>query len=983
MRITKIFTCCLYLLAVAALMTFSRAGLAKRDAPEQPNANAQDFCALPPHSLPSEIGSDAYQALLSKYVTPPPCINNPNGAECNKCYSNLDAPNCKPCYRKNPGWKADSQIRDTGFFIGDNTLGTHKAVKVYYSPEVWTWLNNGRKEDDIADGAMIVKEMYSAPAPLAGQPAKFRGLAIMVRDKKGSWDGWFWSDGAPCVNDPNNRRACIDYSSYPNAGFGLYCVNCHASAKTDLTFAALRNITGDPLTFNTTMPPNQINVPTSSGRRGMLESRGIAPQMQLTQEKDSGVHSRRARGGSAQQSAKIDAQDDTTESVSAQTPKQLVSQWYDHVTQPPQSKGRQMFLTSTQCIGCHDATQNNDSMPNMIYPQIYNQGSNQTELDLNVSPYGELRSSMMGLSGRDPVFYAQLETEIKLHPEIKDEIVNTCMSCHGVMGKRQIDLDKKGPFRLEYLDLKAPDYSSPPNSYAQYGALARDGVSCAVCHHISAEGLGTPATYTGKFKTGKVDEIFGPFEDVVTVPMKNSLGLTPRRTKEDQIRSSALCGSCHTVILPVLNVGQKYPPNVFDDPKQRTGHEQETYWEWLNSKYQNERPPINPATKQSCQDCHMPAQYPSKTGNRLLFKMASIEEDTFATADFRAPDEDIHLRVRGNDVNNPYSRHTLLGMNVFVLGMFNQFNDSLGISIYDPMAPGSAVPGLFLGMKSALDLARNEAAQIEITSLQRTPKGLNAQVKITNLTGHKFPSGVSFRRAFIEFKVTDANGKVLWVSGRTDAKGVIQGAPDARTGKTKALLTEYFDKESNPKQIYQPHYDTAPGHIIDSQDKVQIYEELVKDSDGNFTTSFLSLADSVKDNRIMPQGWREGGPNWEDTLPHGVDKATNPGYFNESGTSVVAYQVFLPAGTHTGQPLTVTATIYYQTIPPYYQRQRFWFTPEQPFTKSLKYYVDNLIVDQPLCWDTSATAKAKCKLLLPDPPMKDWRLFITSTSKKL
>ncbi|HKR00182.1 MAG TPA: hypothetical protein VJT09_05885 [Pyrinomonadaceae bacterium] len=970
MRIAKIFTCCLYVLALVALLVFNRTGEAKRETLDQPAAAAaQDICTLPPNSLPSQIGTDAFEKLLYNYVTPPPCLSNPNGAECNKCYSDLDAPNCKPCYRKNPGWRSDNQIRDTGPFIADGTYGTHKAVKVFYSPEVWRWLNTGRKEDDLADGAMIIKEMYSAPAPIQGQKAAFRGLAIMVRDKKGAWDGWFWSDGSQK----------IDYTSYPNAGFGLYCVNCHASAKTDLTFSALRNIVGDPIVFNATMLPNQITVKTPPTRRTRLQSTGIAPRMALTPEEDSDVHSKRSLGGVAQQNAKVDMppipHPRGVAPVAAPTPKQMVGQWYDHVTQPPKSKGRQMFLTSTQCIGCHDATQNNDSMPNMIYPQLYNQGDNQTELDLNVSPYGELRASMMGLSGRDPVFYAQLETEVKLHPEIKEEIINTCLSCHGVMGKRQIDLDRKGPFKLEYLDRKGTE------PFAEYGALARDGVSCTVCHHISAEGLGTPVTYTGKFKTGKVDEIFGPFEDVVTVPMDNSLGLMPKKTKEDQIRSGALCGSCHTVILPVLNVGQKYPPNVFDDPKQRTGHEQETYWEWLNSKYQNERPPINPATKQSCQDCHMPAQYPSKTGNRLLFKMASIEEDTFPTADFRAPDEDIHLIVRGRDTTNPYSRHTLLGMNLFVMNMFTQFSDTLGISIYDPMTPSSAVPGMFLGMKSSLDLAQNEAAQIEISSLQRTPRGLNAQVKVTNLTGHKFPSGVSFRRAFIEFRVTDASGRTVWVSGATDGKGVIV-APDPRTGRNEPLLTEYFDKQSNPRQVYQPHYDASPQGSISRQDQVQIYEELVKDTDGYFTTSFLSLADSVKDNRMMPQGWREGGPNWEDTLPHGVEKATNPGYFNESGTSLVGYQVTLPAAIARG-PLTVTATIYYQTIPPYYQRQRFGFTPDQPFTRSLMYYVEKLNVNDPVCWDDSESAKAKCKLLLPEPMIKDWKLRITGTSKKL
>ncbi|HUQ31416.1 MAG TPA: hypothetical protein VM095_04815 [Pyrinomonadaceae bacterium] len=956
MRLTKVLACCLYLMAVVSLLIFNRAGLAERNtARTLTSGNAsvpQDPCAWPMPFLPSsKQGIDAFEKVLSAFVN-------------------------KGCYKTNAGWRADNQIRDTGLFAPGQPpfvdgqankgrpFGTHNAVRVYYSPEIVKWLSSGRKEDDIADGAIIIKEMY--PMPAGGQTEAFPppgGWAIMVRDKKGAWDGWFWSDGSPT----------IDYSSYQNAGYGLYCINCHASAKTDLTFSALRNITGSPLIFNPTMQPNQISAAASPRRTLSQTPRvGIPAAQQLSPEEDLAVHTKRDLFVGAQEKSEgfhqIHGGDKSAAATTAFTPKQLVGQWYDNVTQSPPSKDHRMFLTSNQCIGCHDSTQNNAGQPNMVYPQIYNPGPNQTELDLNNSPYGEWRASMMGLSGRDPVFYSQLETEINLHPELKEQTVNTCLSCHGVMGKRQIDLDKKGPFRLEYLDLKYPQ------PYSEYGALARDGVSCTVCHHISAEDLGKPSTFTGKFKLGKADEIFGPFEDVTKVPMKNGLGLTPLRTKENQIRSSALCGSCHTVVLPVLNVGQKYPSDVFDKPPE-TEHEQNTYLEWLNSVYQDERPPINQARKQSCQDCHMPDKYPAKTGNPLTFKIASIEEDTFPTADFRAPDEDIHLQVRGGNAADPYGRHTLVGLNLFVLEIFNQFypnllgggNDSWAT---DPMNFwGNPVPGLILSKKSGLDQARHETAQVEIASLKRTPKGLTAAVKVGNIAGHKFPSGVSFRRAFIELRVTNASGRTVWVSGATNDKGVILG-PDPKTGKIGPLVTEYFDKASNPQQKYQPHYDGA--NPIDSQDKVQIYEELVKDSNGNFTTSFLSLKDPIKDNRITPQGWREDGPNAHETRPVGVDKAANPGYFDGSGTDLVIYQI--PLSMKLSGPFTVTATIYYQTIPPYYLRQRFTGAPDGVFTKSLEYYTEHLDTNK-LYPDYS--------LLLAEAPVKDWKLRITSASKKV
>jgi hypothetical protein len=61
------------------------------------------------------------------------------------------------------GWRRDKEIRDTGPYRNGTYYGTHPAVRVYYSPEVLTWLEGGRR-GDIPDGAIIIKEMYPPPA---------------------------------------------------------------------------------------------------------------------------------------------------------------------------------------------------------------------------------------------------------------------------------------------------------------------------------------------------------------------------------------------------------------------------------------------------------------------------------------------------------------------------------------------------------------------------------------------------------------------------------------------------------------------------------------------------------------------------------------------------------------------------------------------------------------------------------------------------
>src|SRR5690606_37269947 len=71
---------------------------------------------------------------------------------------------------------------------------------------------------------------------------------VMVKDSAGSHDGWFWSNPEKGKPPADNHQYPFDH---PVSGFGLYCVRCHASTKTDgetneYTFASLRNIEGYP-----------------------------------------------------------------------------------------------------------------------------------------------------------------------------------------------------------------------------------------------------------------------------------------------------------------------------------------------------------------------------------------------------------------------------------------------------------------------------------------------------------------------------------------------------------------------------------------------------------------------------------------------------------------------------------------------------------------------------------------------------------------
>jgi hypothetical protein len=67
----------------------------------------------------------------------------------------------------------------------------------------------------------------------------------------------------------------------------------------------------------------------------------------------------------------------------------------------------------------------------------------------------------------------------------------------------------------------------------------------------------------------------------------------------------------------------------------------------------------------------------------------------------------------------------------------------------------------------------------------------------------------------------------------------------------------------------------------------------------------------------------------------------DPRYTDGSGTSLTRYEVVLPEGFSPAN-LRVSATLYYQSIPPHYLHDRFSQTPDYPATRRLYYLTSNL-----------------------------------------
>lgn len=916
-------------------------------------------------------------------------------------------------------WVADTQIRDTGPYIAENPLsegvldfGVHPAVRIFYSPNMAAWIEAGRPAEGPRQPAMLVKEMYYPP-PAARyrlltdetKRAHVTSWTVMLYAPERVADGWFWLYGAnPAWVDPTQPPAAAGAAAtdaapagpgeghgdafvervtrqlqYPDGGFGSYCTRCHSSSVGFQTFATAANFgpDADPRTYLVVPPaaapgqepafPPVPEAPRSGPGEPVAAAELPLPPATRTPDVHAHVADPPPPSGSPQLTQPRREPNRlwletfpeiplvSTESVEKHA---FPPETFDHRVMPPDAPPHPIeYVTSDQCIGCHDASVSAQWNPQMLYPD-----SKSGKL-ANLSVYGEWRNSMMGLAGRDPIFFAQLESERNLHKPIENFTQDTCLSCHGGMGQRQFHADRPDAPACTYNETSreacftrdrllpfSSDLEANGEGDLKYAALGREGISCALCHHMSDEGLGTPASFTGAFKPGPTGELYGPFEDVLVKPMEQALQMTPLHA--EHMSQGRMCGSCHAIKLPVFDGGvpvMETNPET-GEQEQLFHFEQTTYLEWLNSAFQNEVEPVDWAAVQTCQDCHMTGEF---QGNPLRMAIANIEDDSYPQTDNRLPDEEIAVRPRD------YRRHTLLGINLFAIEMFQQFNLILGLRTVDPMVPSATKLGLQTAEDAGLELARRRSARVELLELSAGRDGLEAEVQVTNLTGHKFPSGVGFRRAFVNFELQDGQGRVLWASGRTNGLGVILG------GDGRPLETEFFGPE---QQRWEPFHET-----IASQDQVQIYELHERDRQQRLTTSFLSLYETVKDSRLTPRGWRPDGPWAEVTTPCAYDASyrggesghdpcrplADPGYAG-GGYDRIAYRIACDG--RLSETRKVVARVYYQALAPYYLKQRF-SDADGPDTQRLHYLGSYL--------RTEGT------------PVEDWKLLIDEVEAEL
>lgn len=451
----------------------------------------------------------------------------------------------------------------------------------------------------------------------------------------------------------------------------------------------------------------------------------------------------------------------------------------------------------------------------------------------NVSIVKAWQSTMMANAATDPFWKAKVATEVKEHPEFRKTIEAKCSRCHTPMATVEATFDDSSG---DTVYLSGDGFFSHDNLY--YDA-AMQGVSCTLCHQIeNTPQLGTTEGFTGAFvidtnNTGTERKIYGPYTNPRTQPMVNNVQFTPEYSSH--MNKSKHCATCHSLETPVIASDGTLTDFTFP--------EQAAYTEWEYSDFN---------ATQSCQDCHMPKSEGSVVISTL-------------------PDNGT-LSAR-----SPFFQHKFLGANTYMLEILKNNREKLGV-LADESRFNESITDTREFLKAAAD--------VNITQSSVENGLLNFDVRITNHSGHKFPTGFPSRRVWLQVTVKNSANQIVFESGALNSEGQIIGVDDTLAANE-----------------YEPHYDR-----VDNDKDVQIYETILSDTDDNMTYILLHALHYLKDNRILPKGLDKDDVNLPETInPHG-NAETDSDFIG--GSDTVTYEIAnLPADEY-----TITATLHYQTL---------------------------------------------------------------------
>lgn len=205
---------------------------------------------------------------------------------------------------------------------------------------------------------------------------------------------------------------------------------------------------------------------------------------------------------------------------------------------------------------------------------------------------------------------------------------------------------------------------------------------------------------------------------------------------------------------------------------------------------------IYPAQGKECQTCHMPF----------------INDGVIIATDFAA------LEPR-----EPYGLHQFFGSNTAMLDLMNANKENLGI----PSGESSHAWDESINNNR---ISLSNAAELSVPSLYIVDDTMFLSLTVKNKTGHKLPSGYPSRLAWIEISLKESTDQdAFYSNGALGPDGNIAG-------------------RDHP---FEPHH-----QVSRSADDVQIYEMVMSDLGGHLTTRLNAAFKPLKDNRLLPTGFR-------------------------------------------------------------------------------------------------------------------------------
>ena len=491
-------------------------------------------------------------------------------------------------------------------------------------------------------------------------------------------------------------------------------------------------------------------------------------------------------------------------------------------------------------------------------------------------PHSTWGGSMMANAARDPLFWAALDVANKDFPGAGD----FCLRCHtppGWMNGRVVKAiggGSSGPGGASGCQLTG-DFNDDDNKGNDYA-----GITCHFCHRMMPTGPGGQAGMIGNANIwiDNATSCTTPDGSVYGGPCRrgpytyaNGMLEAPHGwVKSAYHEDSTLCGSCHDVTTPDTDVGP-LKTLVLEGGVTTTRPMpiERTYSEWNSSLFSDAiyrdglgegasgTPAI--ARAQQCQSCHM---------------RSSV--DATAKACNQNPD--------GSRTGN-LPVHEFAGANTWIPAIIK--------AEYANSVTGFGREADYDRTIASAQAMLAAAAQVQTSILSYTAPtagsagSISVRVKVTNLSGHKLPTGYS-------------EGRRMWLNVKAlSATNAVVGESAAYDPLTAELTLDGQAKVYETLQgIWTPG---SPGECkIEDAGKAQFH--------------FVLNNCIRKDNRIPPLGFHPASasdPNADEMRPVGYTYAeTSAGSGTLVNYDTSDYVFTLPAGT--ARPIQVKAELKFQ-----------------------------------------------------------------------